>query len=170
MSFLEEIELTESQKDYLTVIWRLFQADRTKLVRTKDIAHQLGVATPSVVEYLRRLENQGLVKVLPRRGIKFTENGLEVANLLINRHHLLQCLFQNVLGLEKGLSFTQASSLEHLIHPKMLKGLHLFLVDNYHCPREGCTPEACFERPECKCDFCSGQKLIKVDLESSELN
>lgn len=143
--------LSKSQKDYLETIWFLSQGEdeelASKLVRIKDIASTLGVAPPSVVEYVQRLKAQGKVNVVPRKGVSLTQKGIVEAKLLQNRHRIVECYLKNVLGLEAELATLQASSTEHIIHPKLLEAMFKHIQESIKCPQPSCEEPYCTINP-----------------------
>jgi Mn-dependent DtxR family transcriptional regulator len=113
-------------------------SDDIPLIRIKDIASSLGVAPPSVVEYVQRLKDENLVEVIPRKGIIMTEAGIKEANILKNRYKIVQCFFQNILKVDTDLSTDQAHKIEHLLDQKVIRNLYDHIDAIIGCPNEKC--------------------------------
>lgn len=146
---MQQVQYSTSMKDYITAIYYLskekekdLKDNQTKeqpLIRIKDIASKLGVAPPSVVEYVQRLKDTGIVDVFPRKGVSLTENGLKEAQIITNRFRIVQCFFQNVLNIEDELATNQAHMIEHLIDPNVIKNLYDHINGVIGCPNSNCN-------------------------------
>ena len=76
---LEGSMLTQVELRYLKAVFKLGGCpDRGSYARFSDIAKLLGVSAPTVSIMVRRLEDRGLLRVEPRRGVVITWRGLEV--------------------------------------------------------------------------------------------
>lgn len=76
---LEGSMLTQVELRYLKAVFKLGCCpDRGSYARFSDIAKLLGVSAPTVSIMVRRLEDRGLLRVEPRRGVVMTWRGLEV--------------------------------------------------------------------------------------------
>lgn len=138
-------QLTESQKEYLTTLYHLSRKnegeEEESLVRIKDIAAEMGVAPPSVVEYVQRLARQEKVRVVPRKGVSLTEKGLKEAKVLVNRHRIIACFLKHVLKLDEELSNLQAHAMEHLMEGETMVALFNHINAEVGCPHKDCTFE-----------------------------
>ena len=142
---------TTSMKDYISAIYYLTKekekendkktsaATEQPIIRVKDIASKLGVAPPSVVEYVQRLKDTGIVEVYPRKGVSLTKNGLKEAKVIANRYRIVQCFFENVLNVDKDLAVDQAHQIEHLIDPVVIKNLYDHIDGIIGCPNSNCN-------------------------------
>jgi Mn-dependent DtxR family transcriptional regulator len=84
-------------------------------VRVKDLASLLGVKPPSVVEYLERLSEKGLIVYQKGKGvIDFTDRGLQRAMEVYQRHQVLKRLLK-LLGVRDEVAEEDACSIEHVI-------------------------------------------------------
>lgn len=149
---MQQIQYTNSMKDYITAIYYLTKEKEKEenkestdtespIIRVKDIASKLGVAPPSVVEYVQRLKDTGIVDVYPRKGVSLTEDGLKEAKIIANRFKIVQCFFANVLKVDADTASNQAHSIEHLIDPIVIKNLYNHIDGVIGCPNEKCTLE-----------------------------
>ena len=152
---MQTVQYTNSMKDYITAIYYLTkekekEKDDVKdssaeeefpIIRVKDIASKLGVATPSVVEYVQRLKDTGIVDVFPRKGVSLTKEGIKEAKVIANRFKIVQCFFANVLNVDKEIAINQAHSIEHLIDPAVIKNLYDHIDGIIGCPNANCSLE-----------------------------
>ncbi len=147
---LQKNAYSSSMKDYISAIYYLTKEKEKEndkktnatseqpIIRVKDIASKLGVAPPSVVEYVQRLKDTGIVEVFPRKGVSLTKNGLKEAEVIANRFRIMQCFFHNILNIEKDLATHQAHTIEHLIDQKIIKNLYEHIDGVIGCPNSKC--------------------------------
>ena len=144
---------SHSMKDYITTIYYLTKEKESEnqkksvteteipIIRVKDIASKLGVAPPSVVEYVQRLKESGIVDVYPRKGVSLTQQGFNEAKILANRYKIVQCFFANVLKVDNNLATEQAHIIEHLMDPDVIKKLYNHIDNEIGCPNPNCSLE-----------------------------
>src|ERR1019366_5861860 len=108
---------TRAQQDYLKALYNLH--GDLQLVPTRDLAHKLGVSSPSVSEMVTRLTAQGLVEHDRNRGQQLTREGRKVALELVRHHRLLEMFLVQVLGYSWDEVHDEAERLEHVISERM---------------------------------------------------
>ncbi len=91
------------------------------VIRVKDLAQMLGITAPSVVEFLDRLADKGLVRYEKRELIELTEEGRRIAERVYRRHVLLKSFLEEVLGVPQDLAEEDACRIEHSISEETLK-------------------------------------------------
>jgi len=75
----ERPSLSRVELRYLRVVFKLGGCPgRGSYVRFSEIARALGVSAPTVSIMVRRLEDRGLLRVEPRKGVTLTWRGLEL--------------------------------------------------------------------------------------------
>ncbi len=109
--------LTRAQEDYLKALFLLHGDARP--VPTGDLAHRLGISSPSVSEMMARLSAQGLVEHDRYRGQQLTREGRRVAVELVRHHRLLEMFLVQVLGYRWDEVHDEAERLEHVISERM---------------------------------------------------
>lgn len=109
--------VTRSQEDYLKALYLLGGAG--KPVPTRELAHRLGISSPSVSEMVTRLSAQGLVEHDRYRGQVLTKEGRKVALELVRHHRLLEMFLVQVLGYSWDEVHEEAERLEHVISERM---------------------------------------------------
>jgi DtxR family transcriptional regulator, Mn-dependent transcriptional regulator len=109
--------LTRSQEDYLKALYNLGGDD--KPVPTRELAHRLGISSPSVSEMVTRLSAQGLVGHDRYRGQQLTDHGRRVALELVRHHRLLEMFLVQILGYRWDEVHDEAERLEHVISERM---------------------------------------------------
>ena len=108
---------TRSQEDYLKALYLLRGDERP--VPTRELAHRLGISSPSVSEMVTRLTAQGLVEHDRYRGQQLTREGRKVALELVRHHRLLEMFLVHVLGYSLDEVHDEAERLEHVISERM---------------------------------------------------
>src|SRR2546422_11184109 len=108
---------TRSQEDYLKALYLLGGDERP--VPTRDLAHRLGISSPSVSEMVTRLSAQGLVEHDRYRGQQLTREGRKIALELVRHHRLLEMFLVQVLGYRWDEVHEEAERLEHVISERM---------------------------------------------------
>ena len=109
--------LTRSQEDYLKSLYLLGGDEHP--VPTRELAHRLGISSPSVSEMVTRLTAQGLVEHDRYRGQQLTKEGRKVAVELVRHHRLLEMFLVQVLGYHWDEVHDEAERLEHVISERM---------------------------------------------------
>ena len=100
----------ESSEDYLERILMLSQKNGS--VRSIDIAHDMGFSKPSVSVAMKKLREKGLINVDKDGLITLTEEGLDIAERTLERHHVLKELLIS-LGVDEVTAEDDACKIEH---------------------------------------------------------
>ncbi|MGE0242551.1 MAG: transcriptional regulator MntR [Nitrososphaeraceae archaeon] len=115
---------TDRMEDYLEVIYELVQ--QKGYATTIDISRYLNVSSPSVTKMVKRLDENGYLKYEKYRGICLTQQGIDVAMSIHQRHSLL-AEFLKMIGVDKDIANKDAEGIEHHLHPQTLKKLEEFV-------------------------------------------
>lgn len=106
------MKILESAENYLESIYVLTKEKGQ--VRAIDVVHYLGFSKPSVSIAMKQLETNGYISRDTDGHISLTEEGLEVAISVVERHELLCDLFMAV-GVSKDVAKDDACKVEHHI-------------------------------------------------------
>jgi len=117
-------KLTKGFEDYLEAIYVLIEAKG--YARTKDIAYQLRVSSPSVTEMLHRLEKDGLVEYERYAPVRLTKKGEKIAKTVKTRHDTLTKFFK-IINVEDATAEKDACAVEHELSPETLEKLTNFV-------------------------------------------
>ena len=115
---------TDRMEDYLEVIYELVQQKGYATII--DISQYLNVSSPSVTKMVKRLDETGYLKYEKYRGICLTQQGIDVAMSIHQRHSLL-AEFLKMIGVDKDIANKDAEGIEHHLHPQTLKKLEEFV-------------------------------------------
>ena len=101
-----------SAEDYLETILILY--NRKGMVRSIDIAHELGYSKPSVSVAMRNLREQECIAVSPEGYITLLPKGQEIAERIYERHTVFTDLL-TTLGVPPEIAAEDACRIEHVI-------------------------------------------------------
>ncbi|MFX1309924.1 MAG: metal-dependent transcriptional regulator [Promethearchaeota archaeon] len=121
-------EVRESYQRYLDEIFIISRKKKGGWVSNKELAENLDVKPASVSGMLEKLEKQGLIDWKPRKSIRLTEKGKNIARQLNETHELLRDFFQKVLEISDEKVVDNIScEIEHHITSHVKKKLKEFL-------------------------------------------
>ena len=83
--------IQESGEDYLETI--LILRERNGVVRSIDIANELGYSKPSVSRAMSILKREGHIEIDESNHITLTQSGMAIAEKIYERHNLLARFF-----------------------------------------------------------------------------
>ena len=102
----------ESSENYLETI--LILSKRLPVVRSVDIANELGFKKSSVSIAMKNLREKDQITVTDAGFIYLTDTGREIAEMIYERHELLtECLTK--LGVDPEIAAEDACRMEHVI-------------------------------------------------------
>ena len=114
---------TDRMEDYLEVIYELIK--KKGYATQTDISESLNVSLPCVTKMLHRLDESKHLKYEKYRGINLTEEGIEVAENIHEKHSLLS-EFLKMIGVDEDVANIDAEGIEHHLHPQTMKKLREF--------------------------------------------
>lgn len=115
----------ESMEDYLETIYVLTK--RLPVVRSIDIATELGYSKPSVSVAMKNLRTKGFITVSQEGYITFTEQGEALASETFERHTVISDWLIS-LGVSPETASEDACKMEHDISKETFQALkkHIF--------------------------------------------
>jgi len=140
----EKVKLTISKEDYLKAIAEAEAEEGTVIAAT--IARWLSVTPPAVALALRRLRRDKLVDVDRKGHIALTKAGREISDKLRFRHHLVERMLHEILGMEWYKVHDEAERLEHSISDDVERKLIEKLGTNHTCPHGNQINKSAAER------------------------
>ena len=112
------LKLTDSQEDYLEVIFNLVVKNR--VARNKDIAEKMNVKRASVTGAIKILVEKGFVEHENHGYILLSPKGEKLAKKLVDRHNLFHHFFRDILGIETIAAEDIACKIEHAVEGEAL--------------------------------------------------
>ncbi len=110
----------ESSEMYLETI--LVLSKQLPVVRSVDIANELGFKKSSVSIAMKHLREKNQISVTDAGFIYLTEEGKEIAEMIYERHQLLTEFFIE-LGVSSDTASTDACRIEHVISPESINAI-----------------------------------------------
>ena len=112
--------LNESAENYLETI--LILSHKLQIVRSVDVANELGYKKSSVSVAMKHLREQSHITVDDLGGIHLTESGKNIADMIYERHTFLSSLLIS-LGVPEEIALEDACKIEPVISPESIEAL-----------------------------------------------
>lgn len=110
----------ESVENYLETILRL--SEKLPVVRSVDIAEELGYKKSSISVAMKNLKNQEYITVSDRGYIELTESGMGIARKIYERHDVISAWLVT-LGVDPQVASNDACKLEHVLSDQTFNAL-----------------------------------------------
>ena len=118
----------ESGEDYIETIYLLKK--KKGVVRSIDVANELGFSRPSVSRGVGILKENGLVIMEDDGELKLTEEGLKTAKKVYEKHTNLTKFLMLTAGVNEEIAETDAYRIEHIISPETFRGIKKFVKEH----------------------------------------
>lgn len=120
---------------YLKAIWHI--KERNEPVKISTIAKMLNVRQPSVVQMLKKLNEQNLVNY-SKAGVSLTEDGEKVGSSMMRNSRLLEVLMDSALKVE--IDEEMVCGIEHHMNRQFTDALCTMLKHPRKCPHGHAIP------------------------------
>lgn len=110
----------ESSENYLETI--LILSHKKPVVRSVDIADELGFKKSSVSVAMKNLREKNHITVTPEGYIYLTDSGMAIANMIYERHQVLSDWLIS-LGVPADTALEDACRIEHVISPESFEAV-----------------------------------------------
>ena len=120
---------------YLKAIWHI--KERNEPVKISTIAKMLNVRQPSVVQMLKKLNEQNLVNY-SKAGVSLTEGGEKVGSSMMRNSRLLEVLMDSALKVE--IDEEMVCGIEHHMSKQFTDALCTMLKHPRKCPHGHAIP------------------------------
>ena len=107
------MKITISKENYLKAIAEAESEGET--VKAATLSRWLNVTAPAVTMAIKRLKRDVLIRVDDEGHITLTPAGREIANRILNRHHLIERMLTEIFGMEWYKVHEEAEQLEHAV-------------------------------------------------------
>ncbi len=126
------MKITISKENYLKTIAEAESEGETVIAAT--LARWLQISPPAVTAGVHRLKRDGLVRVGKEGRIQLTKPGRDIADRLLNRHHLIERMLTEMFGMEWYKVHDEAERLEHAVSEDFEQKLIAALGTGKTCP------------------------------------
>ena len=118
----------ESAENYLETI--LILSKKRPVVRSVDIANELGFKKSSVSIAMKHLREKNHITVTEDGFIYLTDSGKEIADMIYLRHNVLSSCLQK-LGVSEETANEDACKIEHVISQESFDALKNFITQHH---------------------------------------
>lgn len=132
LQFNLALKITISKENYLKTIAEAESEGEPVIAAT--LARWLNVSAPAVTMAIKRLKRDGLIRVGRAGQLSLTASGREIANRLLNRHHLIERMLTEIFGMEWYKVHDEAEQLEHAVSEEFERRLAERLGTGEACP------------------------------------
>ena len=126
------MRITISKENYLKAIAEAEGEGETVIAAT--LARWLKVSAPAVTMAIRRLKRDGLIHVGAAGEITLKKQGREIADRVLQRHHLIERMLTEIFGMEWYKVHEEAEQLEHAVSADFERRLIEKLGQSEACP------------------------------------
>lgn len=117
----------ESGEMYMEAV--LVLSRKNGFVRSVDVAEYLGYSKPSVSRAMGILRKGEYLTMDPNGGITLTEKGMNIAEMIYERHTLLTALLIQ-LGVPEDIAAADACRVEHDISPETFSAIKRHVAEH----------------------------------------
>ncbi|MFX1379963.1 MAG: metal-dependent transcriptional regulator [Promethearchaeota archaeon] len=123
-------EIHESYEDYLKAIYLISQSNKGGWASNSEISNFLSVQPSSVTNMLYNLKENGLITWKPRKSLRLTKRGKEIALSIIKNYNCLYNFFVRVLKIQnKNLIHKLSCEIEHHINSEVSSALENLVLE-----------------------------------------
>jgi DtxR family transcriptional regulator, Mn-dependent transcriptional regulator len=126
------VRITISKENYLKAIAEA--ESEGEMVKAVTLTRWLNVSAPAVTMAIKRLKRDALIEVDAEGHLRLTPAGREIANRILNRHHLIERMLTEIFGLEWYKVHDEAEQLEHAVSADFERKLADKLGRSSICP------------------------------------
>jgi DtxR family Mn-dependent transcriptional regulator len=125
-------DLIDTTEMYLRTVFEL-EEEGVRPMRAR-IAERLEQSGPTVSQTVARMERDGLLKVEDDRHLELTESGRAIAQQVMRRHRLAECLLVEVLKVPLAEVHEEACRWEHVMSENVERRISQLLNNPTHSP------------------------------------
>ena len=126
------MKITISKENYIKTIAEA--QSEGEIVKASTLARWLNVSPPAVTMAIKRLKRDALIDVAEEGQLTLTPSGRDIANRLLQRHHLIERMLTEIFGMEWYKVHDEAEQLEHAVSEDFERRLIEKLGSGSSCP------------------------------------
>ncbi len=117
----------ESTENYLETI--LVLSSKLPVVRSVDIANELGFKKPSISIAMKNLKEKEYITISDAGFISLTESGRDIAEKTLERHEFFSSWLES-LGVDSSTASSDACKIEHVLSEQSFNAIRDFVKRN----------------------------------------
>lgn len=118
----------ESGENYLETILLLKERNANGIVRSVDVAEELGYTKASISRAMRLLRESGHVQMNEDGNLELTPEGECKAKAVYERHRFISKYLEDTLALDAKIAEKDACRIEHIISPETFARIKAFVL------------------------------------------
>ncbi len=118
----------ESGEDYIETIYLLKK--KKGVVRSIDVATELGFSRPSVSRAVGILKENGLIVMEDDGSLNLTDEGTKVAKAVYAKHTNITKFLMMTTGVNEKIAEADACRIEHIISPETFRGIKRYIKEH----------------------------------------
>lgn len=122
------MKIQESGENYLETI--LILKNRNGMVRSIDVANELGFSKASVSRAMSILKEAGLLVMEQNGNLVLTDSGMRKASAIYERHTLIAKFLEQTLGVDHETAVQDSCRMEHVISEKSFQLMKKYVENN----------------------------------------
>lgn len=127
------MKIQESAENYLETIYMISR--ERPYVRSIDIATELSFSKPSVSVAMKNLRENGYILVDSQGHITLTQDGLEIARTMYERHTMLSN-WLIYLGVDPKTAAEDACRMEHVVSRESFEAIKRHITQGHELPEQ----------------------------------
>ena len=117
-------QIKDTHENYLKAIYMISRKNRGGWVSNSEISNILKVKPASVSSMLYKLKENSYIHWHPRKSVRLTAKGKNIALTTINKYNQLKHFFECVLGVDNTFELDElCCKIEHTITPEISDAL-----------------------------------------------
>lgn len=126
-------EMSENEQMYLVTIAKLQEHGHESPVALSELANTLSVLPVSVNQMIHKMDESGLVKYYPYKGVEFTPSGRQIVMRILRYRRLWEIFLVQHLGISLVEADALACRMEHITSDDVANRLAVFLGNPSVC-------------------------------------
>ena len=133
---------TSTVEQYVKTIYQQEERYSSDIVHMKLLSEAMDVTSGTVTSMVKHLAERQLIRYEPRKGVRLTAGGRELAMTMVRRHRLIETFLENVLGYDWSEVHEDAEQLEHAVSEKFIERIDAYLGFPHADPHGDPIPSA----------------------------
>lgn len=130
-----------AEEDYIKTIYKQTIESDKEMVKTTDIALDMGFTDQTVNEMIKRLAKKKMIEFIRYKGVFLTKKGEIEATRLVRNHRLWEVFLVKKLNYLWTEVHDEAENLEHASSDKLMDAIDIFLNEPSHCAHGNAIPK-----------------------------